>query len=94
MALTDLSKNVRRYMKLQKLSIPQLAEKSELGTATLSNILNEKSSPNSTTLIKISHALGVSFPQLLADAPKIKTLRFRTNSNLVQEKLPKGISLK
>ena len=82
MALTDLSKNVRRYMKLQKLSIPQLAEKSELGTATLSNILNEKSSPNSTTLIKISHALGVSFPQLLADAPKLKTLRFRTNSKL------------
>ncbi len=82
MALTDLSKNVRRYMKLQKLSIPQLAAKSELGTATLSNILNEKSSPNSTTLIKISRALGVSFPQLLADTPKLKTLRFRTNSKL------------
>lgn len=82
MALTDLSKNVRRYMRLQKLSIPQLAAKSELGTATLSNILNDKSSPNSTTLIKISKALGVSFPQLLADTPKLKTLRFRTNSKL------------
>ncbi len=82
MALTDLSKNVRRYMKLQKLSIPQLAAKSGLGTATLSNILNEKSAPNSSTLIKISSALGVSFPELLAEIPKLKTLRFRTKSKL------------
>jgi len=82
MALADLGRNVRRYMKLQKLSIPQLAEKSGLGTATLSNILNEKASPNSSTLIKISTALGVSFPELLAETPKLKTLRFRTNTKL------------
>lgn len=82
MALTDLSKNVRRYMKLQKFSIPQLAAKSSLGTATLSNILNGKSAPNSSTLIKISSALGVSFPELLAEIPKLKTLRFRTKSKL------------
>ena len=73
MALADLGRNVRRYMKLQKLSIPQLAEKSGLGTATLSNILNEKASPNSSTLIKISTALGVSFPELLAETPKLRT---------------------
>ncbi|MBO7485610.1 MAG: ImmA/IrrE family metallo-endopeptidase [Spirochaetaceae bacterium] len=82
MSLEGLSKNVRRYMKLQKLSIPQLAEKSELGTATLSNILNEKTTPNSSTLIKISKALGVSFPELLAEIPNLKTLRFRTKSKL------------
>ena len=82
MALADLGRNVRRYMKFQKLSIPQLAEKSGLGTATLSNILNEKASPNSSTLIKISTALGVSFPELLAETPKLKTLRFRTNTKL------------
>ena len=85
MALADLGRNVRRYMKLQKLSIPQLAEKSGLGTATLSNILNEKASPNSSTLIKISTALGVSFPELLAETPKLKTLRFRTNTKLTEE---------
>ena len=87
MALTDLSKNVRRYMKLQKLSIPQLAAKSGLGTATLSNILNEKSAPNSSTLIKISSALGVSFPELLAEIPKLKTLRFRTKSKLTAREI-------
>ena len=82
MALTDLSRNVRRYMKLQNLSIPQLASKSGLGTATLSNILNGKSDPNSSSLVKISIALGVSFPELLAEIPKLKTLRFRTKSKL------------
>ena len=87
MALTDLGKNVRRYMKLQKLSIPQLAEKSGLGTATLSNILNEKASPNSSTLIKISTALGVSFPELLAETPKLKTLRFRSNHKLTAREI-------
>lgn len=87
MALTDLSKNVRRYMKLQQLSIPQLAAKSGLGTATLSNILNEKSAPNSSTLIKISSALGVSFPDLLAEIPRLKTLRFRTKSKLTAREI-------
>ena len=82
MALTDLSRNVRRYMKLQNLSIPQLASKSGLGTATLSNILNGKSDPNSSSLVKISSALGVSFPELLAEIPKLKTLRIRTKSKL------------
>lgn len=87
MALADLGRNVRRYMKLQQLSIPKLAEKSGLGTATLSNILNEKASPNSSTLIKISTALGVSFPELLAETPKLKTLRFRTNTKLTAREI-------
>lgn len=88
MALEDLGRNVRRYMKLQNLSIPQLAEKSGLGTATLSNILNgKKASPNSSTLIKISTALGVSFPDLLAEIPKLKTLRFRTRSRLTAREI-------
>ncbi len=87
MGLTDLSRNVRRYMKLQNLSIPQLASKSGLGTATLSNILNGKSAPNSSSLVKISSALGVSFPDLLAEIPKLKTLRFRTKSKLTAREI-------
>mgnify|MGYP003302710534 CR=1 FL=1 len=87
MALSDLSKNVRRFMKIKKLSIPQLAKECGLGTATLSNILNEKSSPNSSTLIKISTALGVSFSDLLAEIPTLKTLRFRTNHKLLEKKI-------
>lgn len=87
MALSDLSKNVRRFMKIKKLSIPQLAKECGLGTATLSNILNEKSSPNSSTLIKISTALGVSFSDLLAEIPTLKTLRFRTNHKLTAREI-------
>lgn len=87
MALSDLSKNVRRFMKIKKLSIPQLAKECGLGTATLSNILNEKSSPNSSTLIKISTALGVSFSDLLAEIPTLKTLRFRTNNKLTAREI-------
>ena len=87
MALEDLSRNVRRFMKLRNFSIPTLAKESGLGTATLSNVLNQKSSPNSTTLIKISKALGVSFPELLSETPKLKTLRFRTNSKLTAREI-------
>jgi Zn-dependent peptidase ImmA (M78 family) len=38
--------------------------------------------PKSTTLIKLAEALGVSFPELLADAPRLESLRFRTAKTL------------
>ncbi len=82
MAVKDLGANLRRYLKMQSMSIKDLAEKTNLGTATISNILNGKANPNSNTLINISEALGVSLDKLIADVPEIKTLRFRTNKTL------------
>lgn len=87
MALSDVGGNVRRYMKINGYSIPELAEKSSMGKATLSNLLNGKGSPNSSTLLKIADALHVSLPDLIADTQKLTTVRFRTHKMLTAREL-------
>ena len=82
MAIKNLGDNVRRHMKLQGLTIPELSSRIGMGTAAVSNLLNGKTEPKSTTLIKLAEALGVSFPELLADAPRLESLRFRTAKTL------------
>jgi Zn-dependent peptidase ImmA (M78 family) len=82
MGLQDIGDNVRRHMKIRGFTIPQLSAKMEMGTATLSNLLNGKAEPKSSTLIKLSNALEVPFEELLADAPKLQSLRFRTAKTL------------
>lgn len=82
MAIKDLGDNVRRLMKLQGLTIPALAAKVEMGTATISNILNNKSDPQSKTLIALANALKVPIQDLLADASNLQSIRFRTLRSL------------
>ena len=82
MGIQDIGDNVRRHMKIRGLTIPQLSAKMGMGTAGLSNLLNGKSEPKSSTLIKLSEALDVPFAELIADAPKLNSLRFRTAKTL------------
>lgn len=82
MTVQDLGANVRRHMKLSGLTIPELAEKTGMAVGALSNILNGKSEPRSSTLIKISDALGVAISDLLSETPSLRTLRFRTHKKL------------
>jgi len=82
MTVKDLGANVRRHMKLAGMTIPKLAEKSGMAVGALSNIMNGKSEPRSSTLIKISDALDVTVSELLSETPALKSLRFRTLKNL------------
>ena len=82
MAISDIGANVRRYMKMRGLTVLALAKKGGIGTATLSNILNGKSEPKSSTLIMLATALGVPVVDLVADSPELKSLRFRTAKTL------------
>jgi len=82
MAIEDLGDNVRRLMKLQELTIPALASLADMGTASISNILNGKTVPKSSTLINLANALKVPIQDLLADAPDLHSLRFRTAKTL------------
>jgi Zn-dependent peptidase ImmA (M78 family) len=82
MAVRDIGNNVRRYMKLRGFTIPVLAKMGGIGTATLSNVMNGKSEPKSSTLISLAMALGVSVADLVADSPELKSLRFRTAKTL------------
>ncbi len=82
MPLHSLGANVRRYMKIRGLSIPQLAEQAGLSSAGLSNLLNGKADPRSSTLINISKALDVPVGQLVESVPELKSLRFRTKKTL------------
>jgi len=82
MGIQDIGDNVRRHMKIRGLTIPQLSAMMGMGTAGLSNLLNGKAEPKSSTLIKLADALSVPFDELLADAPKLSSLRFRTAKTL------------
>lgn len=82
MAINDLGDNVRRLMKLQELTIPALAKLTDMGSASISNLLNGKTEPKSGNLLKIADALKVPIQDLLADAPKLSSLRFRTQKTL------------
>lgn len=82
MGIKDIGDNIRRHMKIRGLTIPKLSAQMGIGTATLSNILNGKAEPKSSTLIKLAESLKVPFDELLADAPKLDSLRFRTSRAL------------
>ncbi|MHC1691900.1 MAG: helix-turn-helix domain-containing protein [Sphaerochaetaceae bacterium] len=82
MGIKDIGDNIRRNMKIRGLTIPQLSAQMGIGTATLSNILNGKAEPKSSTLIKLAESLKVPFDELLADAPILNSLRFRTSKTL------------
>lgn len=78
MGIRDIGDNVRRHMKIRGLTIPRLSARMGMGTAGLSNLINGKAEPKSSTLIKLADALDVPFDELLADTPKLESLRFRT----------------
>jgi len=82
MSIQNIGDNVRRHMKIQGLTIPQLSTEMGMGTAALSNLLNGKAEPKSSTLIKLASALKVTFDELLADTPQLQSLRFRTGKTL------------
>ena len=82
MGIHDTGNHVRRHMKLLGLTIPLLSAKMGMGTAALSNLLNGKAEPKSSTLIKLAEALDVPIKELLADAPRLQSLRFRTAKTL------------
>ncbi|MDD2233189.1 MAG: ImmA/IrrE family metallo-endopeptidase [Sphaerochaetaceae bacterium] len=82
MELRNVGFNLRRYMKMKKITIPKLAQSCDLGTATISNLLNGKNNPNSKTLLKITEYLGIPFYKLLEDTTPLTSYRFRSNKNL------------
>ena len=86
MAIQDIGSNLRRLMKKEGFTIKQLSAEIGMGTATLSNILNGRSIPRSSTLLKLADALGARFIDLLADPLELKTIRFRTNRLSGREK--------
>ena len=82
MEVGNIGSNTRRLMKIRKISIAKLSSQMEMGSATLSNILNGKSEPKSSTLLKLADALNVSVNDLMADSPKLNNIRFRSKKTL------------
>ncbi|TYK32850.1 helix-turn-helix domain-containing protein [Bacteroides pyogenes] len=60
-------KELKFIMKSKKINITELAEKTGLSTVALSNVINEKSSPNLDNVIKIANALRVTVGELLGE---------------------------
>ncbi|MBN1696751.1 MAG: ImmA/IrrE family metallo-endopeptidase [Spirochaetales bacterium] len=82
----NIAGNTRRFMKMKKLSVSALSSRMGMGSATLSNILNGKSEPKSSTLLKLADALGVSLVDLLSESPALNNVRFRSCKLSAREK--------
>ncbi len=87
MATKDLGVNIRRYMKTSGITAKTLAAKSGIGPVALSNIINGKSIPRSSTLVHLCKVLGQGPDKLLADNKEISSLRFRTQKTLTSREI-------
>ena len=82
MAIEGLGGNVRRHMKFRGFTVPELARRAEMSTPALSNLLNGKADPRSSTLINLARALEVPVGKLIEAQPELKSVRFRTAKTL------------
>jgi Zn-dependent peptidase ImmA (M78 family)/transcriptional regulator with XRE-family HTH domain len=82
MTIDFLSENIRRLMKSQGMTVKALAEKSSISTVSLSNLLNNKVTPKTQTIMTIAETLHSSMDDLFRPVPQLKSLRFRTNSSI------------
>lgn len=82
MSARDLGVNIRRYMKFRGISAKALAAQCGIGAVALSNIINGKAEPRSSTLVRICKVLGQGPDKLLADNKELKTMRFRTQKTM------------
>jgi len=80
MTTDSLSENIRRLMKSQGITGKSLAEKAGISTVSLSNILNNKVTPKTQTIMKIALYLNSSMDDLFRPCTQLQALRFRTNS--------------
>lgn len=78
----NLSANLRRFMKLKGLSIPELENLTNVSRATISNILNLKADPSLSTIEKLSRGLNIGEDKLFEARPCLKSLRYRTNKDM------------
>src|SRR3546814_12853058 len=53
----------------RRMTLMDLSRRSGVAASTISRIVNRQTSPNSTVLMKIAHALSVHVSQLLASPP-------------------------
>ena len=77
-----LSENMRRLMKSQGMTVKTLAEKSGISTVSLSNLLNNKVTPKTQTLMSVAEMLHSSMDDLFRPVSQMKSLRFRTNTSI------------
>lgn len=78
----NLGANLRRFMKLKGLSIPELENLTNVSRATISNILNLKADPSLSTIEKLSKGLNIEEDKLFEARPCLKSLRYRTNKDM------------
>lgn len=68
----ELAINIKRIMRKRKVNIDYLIKITELSRPAISNILNGKSCPKTSTLLKISNALNIDINKLLLRLPKLE----------------------
>lgn len=80
----NLSKNLRRIRKINKLIQQKLAEEVGISRNAYRSIETGAAEPRMSTLEAIANALKVSVFDLTAEVPKLKALRFRSLKSLTK----------
>ncbi|MFP4384576.1 MAG: helix-turn-helix domain-containing protein [Spirochaetia bacterium] len=82
MGVEHLPQNLFRIRRLKNINMEDLSTKIGVSRQAYSNLEHGKSQPKSSTLAKLSKELNVDINDLLADPPRFKSLRFRSNKTL------------
>ena len=79
MSLEILSHNLHRLRLARGMSQEKLAQAAGISRVTYVNIERQRSEPRAQTVLALAKALSVRVPDLLADAPVLKGVRFRSH---------------
>ncbi|MCF7816913.1 MAG: ImmA/IrrE family metallo-endopeptidase [Kiritimatiellales bacterium] len=84
--MNELSKNLMRLRKMGGLTQQAVADAAGISRVAYRNLEKGEAEPREGTLQALAKALDASALELLASAPRLKSLRFRANPNMsVQE---------
>ena len=87
MNINDIATNMKLYRKRQGMNQTELATEAGLSPATIKNIETCKGNPSAKSLVDIASALGIQIRMLLAPAPDLTNIRFRSQKKLKNKKL-------
>ena len=77
-----IGKNLRRIIRQQGKTLKEVATAVGMSSVSLSNILNGKNIPKSSTVIKLASYLNISLEKLLVTPVLLQSIRFRTVKTL------------
>lgn len=88
--MNELSINLMRLRKLNKLTQQDLADAAGISRVAYRNLEKGNAEPRSSTLQALAKALNASVMDLMTPQPELKSLRYRANKEMTEQERAQG----